>query len=125
MKLTNRQIVQAVPAINVLHTLQLPIKTSFRVAKTSRALDTILKDYNKTLKKIQEKHAEYEDGKMKVNEDNQIQFKDPESFNEAFEELMALESEVKIRTVKLEDLGNVEVAPQVIYQLDWLLEDDD
>lgn len=124
MKLTNRQIVQAVPAINVLNTLKLPVKASFNVAKTSRALDIVLEDYNKTLKKLQEEHAKRNKKGEMVTKGDQIQFKNPEAFNKAFGELMDLESDVRVRKVKLEELGNVEVTPAVLYQLEWLLEDE-
>lgn len=124
MKLTNRQVVQSVPAINVLNTLKLPVKASFRVAKTSKELDSVLTVYNETLKKLQEEHAERdEDGAVKT-EGNQIVFKDSKAFQEAFTELLDEESDVSVRTVKLEELGSVEVEPSVLYQLDWLLEED-
>jgi hypothetical protein len=123
MKLTNRQVVQSVPAINVLNTLKLPVRASFRVAKTSKELDSVLTVYNETLKKLQEEHCEREeDGSVKTN-GNQIVFKDAEAFQTAFTELLDEESEVSIRTVKLDDLGSVEVEPSVLYQLDWLLEE--
>ena len=93
MKLTNRQIVSAVPALNALNVMKLPVKTSFRVVKASRVLDEALEDYNKTLKKLQEEYAEKDDdGKMKVEEDKII-FDDFEGFEEAFNELLDIENE--------------------------------
>jgi hypothetical protein len=123
MKLSNRQVVQSVSAINVLNALKLPVKASFRVAKTSKELDTVLQVYNDTLKKLQEEHCEHdEEGKVKTN-GNQIVFKDAGAFEAAFTELLELESELAIKTIKLDNLGTVEVEPSVLYQLDWLLEE--
>jgi hypothetical protein len=124
MKLTNRQIVQAVPAINVLNTLQLPVKASFRVAKTARAIDSVLDVYNKTLKKLQEQYAKRDDKGEIIVDGNQIQFNDREAFNIAFEELMNLENEVKIRTINLQELGDAQIAPNILYQLEWLVNDE-
>jgi hypothetical protein len=124
MKLTNRQVVQSVPAINVLNTLKLPVKASFRVAKTSKELDSVLTVYNETLKKLQEEYCERDEEGAVKTDGNQIVFKDASAFQTAFTELLDLESEVSVRTVKLDDLGSVEVEPSVLYQLDWLLEED-
>ena len=55
--------------------------------------------------------------------DNQMQLSDVESFNKGLEELMSLENEVEVRPIKLDDFGDLEIAPQVLYQLEWLLEE--
>jgi hypothetical protein len=63
MKLTNRQIVESCEALSELNTLKLPVKTSFKIAKVSRIINELLKDYMETLKKLQEEHShKNEDG---------------------------------------------------------------
>jgi hypothetical protein len=125
MKLTNRQVVHSISALNTLNSLKLPVKASFKLAKTSRELDATLQVYNNTLQKLQDEHCERdEDGGVK-SEGNKIVLKDVAAFNKAFEELLLIDNDVKVKRLKVKDLGNISVEPAVLYQLDWLLEDDE
>lgn len=124
MKLTNRQIVDSITAIQTLNTLKLPVKASFRIAKTARTIDEVLVDYNDTMKKLREEYAEKdEDGKVKVDGE-MIIFHDLDGFIKAREELLEIETEVNIKQVDLDDLGSVEVEPSVLSSITWLINDD-
>lgn len=123
MKLTNRQLLNAVPGFNHLNTLKLPVKASYRVAKAARQVDDALKDYRKTLEKLQGEHAEKdEDGKMKT-EENRVLLKDPEAFEKEFEALLGESSEISIAKISLDEFGSAEVEPSFLYHLDWFIED--
>jgi hypothetical protein len=123
MKLTNRQLLNSVDSLTQLNTLKLPVKTSFRIAKLSRAIDDVLKAYRDTLKNLQEEHAERDEVGEKVVVENQISFKDPVVFDSAFQELLDCETDVPIKQISIGTFGSVEVEPKLLYHLDWLLKD--
>ena len=123
MKLTNRQIVDSIAAIQALNVLKLPVKASFRIAKTARTIDEVLVDYNETMRKLREEYAEKdEDGKIKVDGDI-IVFHDMDGFMKAREELLGIETEVNIKKVDLDDFGGVEIEPSVLSSITWLIND--
>ena len=123
MKLTNRQLLNAVPAFNHLNSMKLPVKASYRVAKAARKVDDVLKDYRKTLGSLQEKHAEKGVNDKVKTDDNHIVFKDAEAFSADFEELLKLENDVVIDKISVADFGSAEVEPSFLYHLDWFIED--
>ena len=123
MKLSNRRLLNSVPSLNKLNGLKLPVKTSFKLAKLSRTVETVLKDYQKTLTSLQDKHAEKDDDGEKVVVDNTVKFKSEEAFKEEFEELLDCEAEVSSKKISLNDFGTVEVEPSFLYHLDWLIKE--
>lgn len=116
MKLTNGQIADSVPGLKALSEVKLPVKLAFKLGKLMRELDGILKPYELTLRKLQEEHAAARDG-------DKIVLKDPEAYHDAVEELREIENEVNFDQISLNDLGEIELEPQALYSLDWLLID--
>lgn len=123
MKLTNRQIVDSIEAIQKLNKLKLPVRASFRIAKTSRNLDEVLTDYNKTINKLRDEYSEKDsNGEMKVN-DNKIVFRDLDGFIKASNELLDIENDVDVQQIGLDDFGEMTVEPSLLYSIDWLIDD--
>jgi hypothetical protein len=103
--------------------LKLPVKTSFTLAKLSRKIDVVLKDYQKTLSELQDKHAQKDEVGERVVVDDIIQFNDQEAFAAEFSELLDCESEIKSKKISLSGFGSVQVEPSLLYHLDWLIEE--
>jgi hypothetical protein len=109
MKLTNRQILNSVESLQALLQVKLPVKTSFEVAKISRLLDDILRDYQKTAQRLK---FEFSDEDV-----------DHPDFAKAIEELLECKTEVSCEKISLESLGEVNLEPAVFYHLNWLIEE--
>jgi len=123
MKLTNRQLLNAVPAFNHINGLKMPVKASFTVARTARTIDENLKDYNKTLEVLQKKHAEKdEDGECKVVDDKYV-FEDADAFVAEYNELLDCKVDMSVKKISLNEFGSAEVEPAFLYHLDWFIED--
>lgn len=60
MKLTNQQIVDAVPALKILGDKEIPFGTSLAISRTLRKLSDAYADYAKELSKLGRKYSEYE-----------------------------------------------------------------
>jgi hypothetical protein len=123
MKLSNRKLLNVVPSLNELNKLKLPVKTSYRLAKLSRKVESALKDYQKTLESLQDKHAERDDEGEKVVTGNTIKFVDDVAFKKEFDELLEFEADVDTKKISLNDFGSVEVEPSFLYHLDWLIKE--
>lgn len=130
MKLTNKIVVDSVGSLNQLLELKLPVKTAFKLTKISRKLGGVLEAYNKVLAKLQKEHVKKDENgnPMSVEDENnpgirQLIFEDPVAFTAAYQELVELETEVSFDKLKIEELGNIEVKPTTLFQIDWLFED--
>jgi len=124
MKLSNRQLLNSIDPLNQLNSLKLPVKTAFRLAKLSRAVDEAIKDYRKTLEGLHDEFAEKDpETGEKVVVESTVQFADREGFDKAFEELLECETELSMKKIPLNALSSVEVEPSLLYHLDWLLQE--
>lgn len=130
MKLTNKIVVDSVGSLNQLLELKLPVKTAFKLTKISRKLGGVLEAYSKVLAKLQKEHVKKDESgnPMSVEDENnpgtrQLIFEDPVAFTAAYQELVELETEVSFDRLKIEELGNIEVKPTTLFQIDWLFED--
>ena len=130
MKITNKTVVDSVESLNHLSELKLPVKTAYKLTKLTRKVNEVLETYNEVLGKLQQNHVKKdEEGNPKMLDDpndsniKRLVFEDPEAFAEAYKELLEIETEIGITKLTVEDLGNIEVTPTILYQIDWLIED--
>ena len=94
---------------------------SYRLAKLSKQVKELFKDFNDTRETIFRKYAEEVDGEIKVD-------KDSESFKKIEAELTeVLEEEVNLdfKKIKVSDMVNTDISPNDFEMLSWLFEDDD
>ena len=124
MKLTNRQIISSAPSFGDLLNLKLPVKTSFRIAKVVKLIQSALDDYNETLDKIKGNYAEKDDdGKFKVVDENQLVIENFGEFQADVNELLDIENDLEIKKIRLKDFGNIVVEPSVFLAIDWFIEE--
>jgi len=76
---------------------------------------------------LQQKHVQKdEDGNPATHtaEDGtqRLLFEDPQAFQKEYVELLALETELELERLTLDELGDIEVKPTVLYSIDWLIE---
>jgi hypothetical protein len=130
--LNNMQIISAMESASDLLMINLPIKTSWNITKNVKKFESAYKLYNECKDKIIQKYGvKDEDGKIKVDENNQIKIfpKYVEQCGKELEELNLCENEVDILTIKLSDLQDEDnknkIKPATLFNLYFMIEDDE
>jgi hypothetical protein len=104
--------------------------TSLKISKISKKLKELYIDLNNVIKTIRDKHcAKDEEGKpiYKKDEDGNdildtILIKDVKAFTEEMNEVMSVENEIDVETIKIKELEDVNIKPKTLSILDWLIE---
>ncbi|MCC7575003.1 hypothetical protein KO361_05405 [Candidatus Woesearchaeota archaeon] len=125
MKLKNRVVIEAIPALNNLSDVKLPVKTSYVIAKNIRELSKILEDIEKIKKQVFDKWVEKDKDGNPISEGNKegvFKLKKNNEFNKEMNELLDIENDVNISTVTLDDLEGVDLTPGTIMSIDWMIE---
>ena len=106
MKITNKTLLTSVMGLQELARLMLPVKTSYEIGKTMSEVQQFIDLYNKTGLDIRRKYSG-----------------DQAKQDELYNELRAIEVDIKVKKIKLSDLGeNTRVSPGTLMALDWLIE---
>ena len=127
MKITNKQVLEAVDGLNELTELKLPVKAAFKLTKITKDLQKVIDSYNEVLKKLQEEHVQRdEEGNQIMLDDpenpnvKRLVFSDRDAFNKAYAELLEIENEVNFSPIPVEELGDVEISSAALFKTDWL-----
>jgi hypothetical protein len=126
MKLKNKVVIDAIPALNSLSEIKLPVKTSYVIAKNIRELSKILEDVEGVKKKIFDKWVEKDKDGNPLTQDNKqdvFKLKKNNEFNKDLNELLEIENDVNISKVNLDDLKGVDLAPSTLINIDWMIEE--
>jgi hypothetical protein len=120
---TNKEIYNFYFLINeniIKENIILPVKVNFAIQKNF----TILVDLSEEIEKIKEKIC-IQNGKY-ISENNSFQIdKDKiESTQQQLDDLMKIKQEVKIYTIKLEDLENIQLTSKQMQALLFMIEDE-
>lgn len=128
MKLINRKIVEDSNFLGALTQKQLPIKVSYALAKNISKIEVELKIYNDERQKLIDKYSiKDEDGKIVIDENNQLKISEEhlEAWNKDINELLEIEVDIDIHKFKIDDLiySNCEMTPAEIMLIDYMIED--
>ncbi len=129
MNVTNTTLVDAVPVLNQLVDLSLPIKTAFKIAKITKALQPALDSYNEVLGRLQQEHSiKGEDGSPLLEETadpniKKIVFHDREAFDKAYQELSLIENKFRLEKLSIEEFGDVDITPASLFKIAFLIDD--
>lgn len=120
---TNKEIYNFYFLINeniIKENIILPVKVNFAIQKNF----TTLVDLSEEIEKIKEKIC-IQNGKY-ISENNSFQIdKDKiESTQQQLDDLMKIKQEVKIYTIKLEDLENIQLTSKQMQALLFMIEDE-
>lgn len=122
MKITNEKLMASIPFLSEVGKLKLPAKTSYRVSKALRLLNTAAEDFERARITAAKNYAlKDEEGNPIVDDKGIIQMLNQVGFLHEMQELMAEEIEVPVLPVKLEDLGDQSVTVRALAELDWLI----
>ncbi len=116
MKLKLKQIVDSKKQIQDLLEIKLPVKISYRINKLVNKLDPELVIYenkrNELIKELGEK--------VEGTETVQVKTENIPKFIEEMNILNDIDVEVDFEKIKVEDLGDIQIAPKDL--VDWLFE---
>jgi len=123
MKLKLTTLLEGVEALKVLTSLPLRARTSFRLAKLTKSLDSHLEIFQESRKEVIEKYQSEEtddngNTKMVIPADN------IEEYSKEITELISEEVEIDVPEITLDDLGNIEIEAKHLSVLDWLIKED-
>lgn len=117
MKLTNAIIYNSLPVLRTLNTTKLPIKTSYKVNKNIRALQSKLDFVEEQRTSLIRKYGtEEENGSINVGIEN------IETFYKDFNEVLEIEEDVKIHKLSLEELEDVQLTSEEFGLIEYMLE---
>lgn len=126
MKLTNRKIVNTVNSIGIVGNRSLPIKASYAISKNLLKLEKEAEIYNLEREKLLDKYSEKdENGNRKVGKNGNVIIKKEhiEDWNREITELLDIEVEIDIHKFALAVLDHVEISPQELMAIDFMIEE--
>ena len=118
MQLKLSQLVSSAEPLSRLSRLGLKPRIALRVKRVLRAVQPELDDYNKVRVELLEKHG------YKATDGKQYLFEKPENEAAFMAELNDATSEevtLEIKTLTLDELGDVEISGGDLLALDWLI----
>lgn len=109
-----KEILESKEAIETLTAQNLPINTAIKVSKVQKELNSVLDIYQERRKSLFEKYGEGKD--LTIPDDKR------EVFIKEHEELINEELEITIQKISAEALGDINITPNHLTNLSWLLE---
>lgn len=107
LKIKLHEIVNSVESIKDLQKVDFPVKVSYKIKRLVDKLNPILEAYNTKKNELIKEYGTETDGKITVT--------DPEKFKlfiEKHTELVEVDEEIDFEPLKLEELGDVKIAPE-------------
>ena len=125
MKVTLRQIIESLPAINELAIKPIKIGQSYKISKILNEINGHLKPYQDVRNKLIENYKADTSGSVLVfsedeEENAQLRLAFDKELDPVLDEMIIFQNVSKISVTKLD---NVQIAPGFLAALDWLLED--
>ena len=128
LNLSNERIVNTINVLGELNNAKLPVKVAYAITKNINKINSELKAYNEEKTKLINKYGEKdEEGKLKVEENGIIHLKEEfiEDYNRDIKELLAIENEIDIHMIQLDDLLNskYDISPAELSAIDFMIEE--
>ena len=122
MKLTNGKIYSAAGVLQKLSTTKLPIKVAYTLKRNIDRLNKPFKLINEQRVELVKKYGEPMKDKP---EEFIVSPEKREEFFKEFNELMDFEEEVDIRKLTIDELGDVEITPEELSIIEFMLDVED
>lgn len=119
MKLS--KVINSIEGLNQLAKTKLPVSLGFRISTAINNLNPLIENYYKTRNELLKKHGKEVIEKDKPTGRYDIPKEKVDEFNKELEELNDTEIDVKLPEIKLSELGNIEIEPSALVNLDWLI----
>jgi hypothetical protein len=122
MRLKNKQIVDAQPALGKMLNTTLPVKQSYHIKKTLESIkkqSVFLEEQRTDLIK---KYGVEKDGNYAIPEDDLSARK---KYFDEYKELLELEEEIDVRRLTLDELDRVELTANELESIEFMLKIED
>lgn len=129
MKITNRQIVNIYNNIGAIRNKNLPIKLGFAINRNMKAMETIAESYSAEQKKILDRYCEKDEFGQFRTEGDEFVLSDRKAYAKEIGELLAIESEVQVNTVSIEEIEKCDsgkydaLTPNELALLEFMIEE--
>ena len=117
-KLKIKEVINASMALREIAGTKLPVLVSFSFSLFLKSINPIFESYNENRLKLLEEFGTLN------KEKQEYEFK-PENkvkYEKKYKELIEGEVEVKIPSIKLLDLGDIKIEPEILENIIWLFE---
>ena len=117
-KLKIKEVINAGNALRQIAGTKLPVLVSFSFSLFLKSINPIFESYNENRLKLLEEFGTLN------KEKQEYEFK-PENkvkYEKKYKELIEGEVEVKIPSIKLLDLGDIKIEPEILENIIWLFE---
>jgi hypothetical protein len=122
MQISHSKLLNAVPALQAISAIKLPVQTSFRFSRVGRKVEEALADFEQARTNLVNLHADKDvDGNVIDHGGGSAHFADPTAFQSDFQLLLAIEVDIAGDTIRISDLGSGEIEFQFLSALDWLI----
>lgn len=117
MNIKLHTLINSAESLKKLIAIKIPIKIGYQLSKLVNQIQPDLSSYEENrVKLVKEYGILDEKGDLKVSNDN-IQ-----KFTEELTKLTEIDVNVDFEKIKVEDLGQINIEPQELVHLGWLLE---
>lgn len=129
MKITNRQIVNIYNNIGAIRNKNLPIKLGFAINRNMKAMETIAEPYSAEQKKILDRYCEKDEFGQFRTEGDEFVLSNRKAYAKEIGELLAIESEVQVHTVSIEEIEKCDsgkydaLTPNELALLEFMIEE--
>ena len=120
IKVTLNDIITNNNLFREIHSKPMPARTAFKVARLIRELDKENEMFDKQRIDIVTRYAKRDENGDMVEENNQVLIDDDkmQQFQDEFNALLDTEVEVNAEKLDIEDLGDIELTPKQIINLE-------
>ena len=129
MKITNRQIVEIHNNIRPVRNKNLPIRIGFAINRNMKAMEPIAESYSAEQRKLLDKYCEKDEFGQFRTEGDEFVLSDRKAYAREIEELFAIESEVQVHTVSMEEIEKCDnekydaLTPNELALLEFMIEE--
>ena len=118
MKIKIESIINSVEVLKKITNAEVPIQTSYHIAKNIEKIEKEIEFFEKERVKIVKKY-----GELLVSENGNVNIVDVENFNKEMQELNSLEVELDIVKINIEDLrdSKISITPREVLSISYLL----
>lgn len=125
MKLSNRRILEDIQKLGGIAQKQLPVKVSYAIAKNISKIESELKVYSAERDKLIDKYSQKdEEGKVKTDENGQIDFGGYEKeWENDINDLLTIENDIDIHKFSVNELSGFNISPAELQTIDYMIEE--
>lgn len=125
MKLSNRRILEDIQKLGGIAQKQLPVKVSYAIAKNISKIESELKVYSAERDKLIDKYSQKdEEGKVKADENGQIDFGGyKKEWENDINDLLTIENDIDIHKFSVNELNGFNISPAELQTIDYMIEE--